>query len=284
MAKVIQNTGGKIRDLPIAPRLKTILSLAGSAAGIDEVVVESGGQCALGTCNKRTGSTRHDLGNAADVDLKKDGRLLRFTDVADLVFFKAFVEAAASFGATGIGGDVGYMGPSRIHVGFGSRATWGGDGGTGEAPSWLINAARKGWNNPVAVTGGANDGSLFQVNARDGLNLRSGPGTDFKILRLLPFGTLLVILRLDGSSQEWAQVDLDKDGSTDGYVFKSFLKQIQPNGPTPTNMIATSIASAQASLEQHDEGCSEDSLDAEISSPGYQPCGLRKLVDNEVIN
>jgi len=49
MAKVIQNTGGKIRDLPIAPRLKTILSLAGSAAGIDEVVVESGGQCALGT-------------------------------------------------------------------------------------------------------------------------------------------------------------------------------------------------------------------------------------------
>lgn len=43
MAMVIQNTGGKICDLPIAPRLKTILSLAGSAAGIDEVVVESGG-------------------------------------------------------------------------------------------------------------------------------------------------------------------------------------------------------------------------------------------------
>ncbi|MEP0915073.1 hypothetical protein NDI45_29855, partial [Leptolyngbya sp. GB1-A1] len=80
-------------------------------------------------------STRHDLGNAADLDLIKDGRVLRFTDPSDLPFFEAFVEAAASFGATGIGGDVGYMGPTRIHVGFGSRATWGGINGTGAAPN-----------------------------------------------------------------------------------------------------------------------------------------------------
>ena len=71
MVKIIENTRGKVRDLPIAPRLKQILALAGTAAGIDEVVVESGGQCALGTCSKRRGSTRHDLGNAANLDLKK---------------------------------------------------------------------------------------------------------------------------------------------------------------------------------------------------------------------
>jgi len=71
MVRVVENTAGKTRDLPIASRLKQILSFAASVAGIDEVRVESGGQCAIGTCSKRVGSTRHDLGNAADLDLKK---------------------------------------------------------------------------------------------------------------------------------------------------------------------------------------------------------------------
>lgn len=262
MAKVIENTSGKTRDLPIVPRLKTILSLAGSAAGIDEVIVESGGQCALGTCSKRTGSTRHDLGNAADLDLKKGGRILDFTKAADLPFFKAFVEAAASYGATGIGGDVGYMGPTRIHVGFGSKATWGGDGGTGQAPTWLANAAGKGWANLKPLPGPGTDRLLYQVIARDGLNLRSGPGTEFNVLRLLPFGTSLAILRLDGDNQAWAQVDLDKDGRTDGYVFRSFLQELPVNRFDPANMAETMMAIGQSVLEQSDEGCSADNRDA----------------------
>ena len=95
MVRVVENTAGKTRDLPIASRLKQILSFAASVAGIDEVRVESGGQCAIGTCSKRVGSTRHDLGNAADLDLIKDGRVLKFTDSNDLPLFEAFVEAAA---------------------------------------------------------------------------------------------------------------------------------------------------------------------------------------------
>jgi hypothetical protein len=184
MVRVVENTAGKTRDLPIASRLKQILSFAASVAGIDEVRVESGGQCAIGTCSKRVGSTRHDLGNAADLDLIKDGRVLKFTDSNDLPLFEAFVEAAASFGATGIGGDVGYMGPTRIHVGFGSRATWGGNAGRGAAPSWLENAATKGWNNPLSFPNPQNGSSLFSVNARSGLNLRSGPSQSFKIMAL----------------------------------------------------------------------------------------------------
>jgi len=50
MVRVVENTAGKTRDLPIASRLKQILSFAASVAGIDEVRVESGGQCAIGTC------------------------------------------------------------------------------------------------------------------------------------------------------------------------------------------------------------------------------------------
>jgi hypothetical protein len=228
MTRVVENTAGKTRDLPIDSRLKQILSFAGSVAGVDEIRVESGGQCAIGTCNKRAGSTRHDLGNAADLDLIKDGRILKFTESNDIPFFEKFVEAAASFGATGIGGDVGYMGPTRIHVGFGSRATWGGTNGTGAAPDWLINAAAKGWNNPLPFPDPPNGSSLFSVNARDGLNLRSGPSQDFRVIKTLPTGTIVTILDFDGTNQEWAQVDLEGDGVIDGYLFRSFLKPVQP--------------------------------------------------------
>lgn len=253
MVRVVENTAGKTRDLPIAPGLKQILSFAGSVAGIDEVRVESGGQCAIGTCNKRVGSTRHDLGNAADLDLIKDGRVLRFTNPSDLPFFEAFIEAAASFGATGIGGDVGYMGPTRIHVGFGSRATWGGTNGTGAAPNWLINAATKGWNNPLSFPNPRNSSPLFSANARNGLNLRSGPSQDFRIIKTLPAGSIVKILDFDGTNQEWAQVDLEGDGVSDGYVFRSFLKLVQD---TSESRIMT--FTAQPIIEEDEENCASD--------------------------
>lgn len=253
MVRVVENTAGKTRDLPIFPRLKQILSFAGSVAGIDEVRIESGGQCAIGTCNKRVGSTRHDLGNAADLDLIKNGRVLKFTDPNDLSFFEAFVEAAASFGATGIGGDVGYMGPTRIHVGFGSRTTWGGTNGTGSAPNWLINAATKGWNNPLPFPNPPNGSSLFIVNARDGLNLRSGPSQDFRVIRTLPTGTIVRIQNFDGTNQEWAQVDLEGDGVSDGYVFRPFLKPVQD-----TSSLGIRSFTAQPNIEEGEEDCAMD--------------------------
>ena len=116
------------------------------------------------------------------------------------------------------------MGASRLHVGFGSRSTWGGDGGAGAAPAWLASAARKGWNSPSPIPPSQPNPSMFTINARDGLNLRSGPGVDFSIIRLLPLETAVSVLRLDGPNQEWAQIDLDGDGVADGYVFKTFLK------------------------------------------------------------
>ncbi|NJK51789.1 MAG: SH3 domain-containing protein [Leptolyngbyaceae cyanobacterium SU_3_3] len=253
MVRVVENTAGKTRDLPIDSRLKQILSFAGSVAGIDEVRIESGGQCAIGTCSKRYGSTRHDLGNAADLDLIKDGRVLKFTDSNDLPLFETFVEAAASFGATGIGGDIPYMGATRIHVGFGSRATWGGVKGSGAAPSWLTNAATKGWNNPLPFPNPPNGSSLFKVNARDGLNLRSGPSLDFIVIRTLPAGTIVRIQNFDGTNQEWAQVDLEGDGVSDGYVFRSFLNPVQnPSG------LRIRTSTAQSNIEEGEEDCAMD--------------------------
>lgn len=55
---------GKTRDRPISRELELVLLKAGSAAGVDEIYMTSGGQS--GTAGKSTGSTRHNGGRAAE--------------------------------------------------------------------------------------------------------------------------------------------------------------------------------------------------------------------------
>lgn len=142
MARLTEATKGKIRDLPISDRLRTLLLAAAERSSIDTVVVTSGGQCAKGSCTKRTGSTRHDLGNAADLELHKDGRALDFTSAVDLPDIRAFVLVAVRLGATGLGAGVDYMGPRTLHVGFGPPAVWGAGGAVANAPTWLVETVR----------------------------------------------------------------------------------------------------------------------------------------------
>ena len=58
------------------------------------------------------------------------------------------------------------------------------------------------------------------VTARSGLKLRSGPGTEFQELRLLPLGTTVHAMRQVG---DWTLVSLVGDGAADGYVSSGFL-------------------------------------------------------------
>jgi N-acetylmuramoyl-L-alanine amidase len=67
------------------------------------------------------------------------------------------------------------------------------------------------------------DLGLFEVVSKDTLNLRGGPGTDFKVLRSLDPGTTLRVLREDGA---WRSVDLEGDGIPDGFVHGAFLRRI----------------------------------------------------------
>jgi hypothetical protein len=124
-----QDGGGNVREaqsgirrLPISDKLRTVLQQAAREAGVD-VVVTSGGQPGYPK-GPRTGSTRHDHGNAADLDLYVGRRILSDANPQDIELKKKFVAAAAAAGASGIG--AGYMGPTKIHVGFGTQATWGG--------------------------------------------------------------------------------------------------------------------------------------------------------------
>jgi len=62
----------------------------------------------------------------------------------------------------------------------------------------------------------------YVVNARSGLWLRAGPGTDFEKQRLLSFGQVVHVLGFDG---EWARVDLEGDGRVDGHSHGAFLQR-----------------------------------------------------------
>jgi hypothetical protein len=222
-----------VRNKPISSGLKQVLDTAAQAAGVDTIRITSGGQDALGEGTRRTGSTRHDRGRAADLQLVINETIPTFTDQSARSVILAFVTAAAAAGATGIGAGVGYMGNRTIHVGFGTSAndrstlTWGAGGRSANAPQWLRDAAEAGWAAPAPMLGGGTPNvqalRRYVVIARDGLKLRGGPGTTFESEKTLPLGTELNVVGISSQDPSWAHVDLEGDGLLDGYVFASFL-------------------------------------------------------------
>jgi uncharacterized protein YgiM (DUF1202 family) len=77
----------------------------------------------------------------------------------------------------------------------------------------------------IEAAHGADATNWYRVIARDGLNLRAGPGTDFWTIRSLPFGTVVNVIRHDS---QWALVDLVGDGAADGHVHTSYLEELPP--------------------------------------------------------
>ncbi len=63
----------------------------------------------------------------------------------------------------------------------------------------------------------------YRVNARSGLRLRSGPGTNFDTIELLALGSIVFVGKRQG---EWVEVDLQGDGVIDGFAFASYLVPI----------------------------------------------------------
>jgi len=244
MAQVFENQAGKIRNQPIKNKLKRILAEAGEMAGVDVVEVTSGGQMSVPAAKAaggvlvdtrrrryrvkgrivRTGSARHDNGGAADLNLQVNGKKQDFTTVSGRRVVEKFLEHCTSFGANGIGAAANYMGPVTMHVGFGTPAAWGADGASVNAPPWLRQAWNRGMSSPMALpaqSGAELTGTgRFRVTARNGLNLRGGPGTDFPVIGELPFDQVVEVLSRNG---DWAMVDILGDANPDGYVHGSFL-------------------------------------------------------------
>jgi len=134
----------KIRNKEITDSLKNQIAKAGKMTGLN-AVVHSGGQDAKGPGARRTGSNRHDHGNAADIDLTDGaGRRLSFSNPADRNKISSFITHIVAAGANGIGAGPGYMTDGRIHVGGGSSLTWGAGGSSKNAPAWVKAAYAEG--------------------------------------------------------------------------------------------------------------------------------------------
>lgn len=135
------------RNQAIAEGLRAQLVAAARSAGVN-VDVYSGGQDADGP--NRTGSHRHDHGNAADLRLftmGQDGkrRYLDMTNDEDRTVMESFLRNAVANGATGIGAGPGYMGGrTNMHVGGGPVAAWGAGGSSASAPDWVRRALENG--------------------------------------------------------------------------------------------------------------------------------------------
>lgn len=132
------NNSGAIRDKPLSEKLVSALSFL-PEMGVEMRVI-SGGQDAKGHGTKRTGSTRHDHGEAADADFYMNGRKLDWNNPDDVPIFAEIVRRVRANGLTGIGAGDDYMGAGRMHIGFGKEAVWGAGGKGENAPSWLRNA------------------------------------------------------------------------------------------------------------------------------------------------
>lgn len=140
-ASIVYANQGATRNLPLSPQLAQLYDAAARAAGVT-VRVSSGGQPASGP--RRTGSTRHNHGNAGDIQLLVKGRQLDMTNPSDLPVIQKFIAEAHRLGATGIGAGTDYMGKHTFHVGYGAPAVWGAGGRGANAPQWLRDTVSKG--------------------------------------------------------------------------------------------------------------------------------------------
>ena len=123
-----------IRNKPLDDELYGILSSAAAQTGL-EVRVFSGGQDGINEGTRRTGSQRHDHGNAADVHLidQETGKIIP-VDGSDPRALK-FAQVARGLGIRGMGGGADYMGGNALHLDTvgtakGGGNYWGKKGGT----------------------------------------------------------------------------------------------------------------------------------------------------------
>lgn len=66
---------------------------------------------------------------------------------------------------------------------------------------------------------------MYTTIARDGLNIRSGPGVEFPIVQSISFNTPVYLLKREG---RWGLIDTRGDHAADGFAHLSFLREGAP--------------------------------------------------------
>lgn len=113
-AGIIEYRMGAIRNKKVKPALERILAGAAKAAKVDKVIITSGLQ--PGKTGRRTGSTRHDTGMAADLYLQVGGRDVTLNSEAGRTIIARFVKEAYARGIRAGGMSNGYMGSRVMHL------------------------------------------------------------------------------------------------------------------------------------------------------------------------
>lgn len=141
-----QEKVARTRKLPLSPKLVQTLENGLRGTGLN-FEVTSGGQAAYGTGGPRTGSTRHDNGNAADGDFRDaaTGRILNpASNLEDRERISSALSRLRAAGIQGIGWDSGtkgssryYMGPTRFHLDIANASIWGANGSGSNAVDWV---------------------------------------------------------------------------------------------------------------------------------------------------
>jgi uncharacterized protein (TIGR02594 family) len=88
--------------------------------------------------------------------------------------------------------------------------------------------------------------AVFETTARDGLNLRGGPSTEYPVLKNYVLGTKVHGLSRVG---RWLKVDVNGDGAADGYMSSDYLKALTGGVPLDQRLPATAYDVAQAELQ-----------------------------------
>ena len=110
----------------------------------------------------------------------------------------------------------------------------------------------------------APDTVLMEVIARSGLRLRRGPSDSYEVETVLPFGTLVRAL---GRSGAWFKVDVEGDGSADGFMHGSYLKAVSGGFPAESADPSAAVTGSPYAV-----ALDELALDVrEVPGPGNNP-------------
>lgn len=205
-------------DIEFVPLLETINELARNN-GLKIFVTSSARQAGApvgGAIVRPATRSNHMVGHAIDMNVQIGDRLYNSDDLGDFEnlpnSIKAFINGIRAVPNLRWGGDFN-PDPDPVHIDDGlnvrNRDEW-------DAKFSIIQANLRGDFE-------FSENGQFEVIARSGLRLRSGPGTEFDIISSLPFRSRVSTRnRRNG----WVEVDVESDGFVDGWVLASFLRTI----------------------------------------------------------
>ena len=101
---------------------------------------------------------------------------------------------------------------------------------------WLNDAIQAAASSAPAEGAGAAEAKTYKVTPSIGLNVRSGPGTSYKKLGALPYGTEIAVAEI---SNGWATVQYS--GQT-AYVSAQYIEEVAGQGASTTDSTTTGLS------------------------------------------